>query len=101
MSPCTENVPPMWPQNDLKRALGLYRDINAGEGIDAGANRANQKAWAKMRGRMESAGLIETVIALVDGRQTTCVRCDLHRAVTLHHDQLIHCVSRGGDVVRE
>ncbi len=65
-------------QNDLKKALGLYRDVRRGEDGNTDANRASQKAWAKLRARMESAGLIETVIALVDGRQTTCIRCDPH-----------------------
>ena len=65
-------------QNDLKKALGLYRDLRRGEDGNVDANRASQKAWAKLRTRMESAGLIETVIALVDGRQTTCIRCGLH-----------------------
>ena len=65
-------------QVDLKRSLGIYMNIRGGEGThdDVEANKAGHKMWAALRRRMETQGLIETVIALVDGKQTTCIRCD-------------------------
>ena len=66
-------------QVELKRLLGIYTNVRGGEGTadDVEANRAGHKAWAALRSRMENQGLIETVVALVNGRQTTCIRCGL------------------------
>ncbi len=66
-------------QVELKRLLGIYTNVRGGEGTtdDIEANRAGHKAWSALRSRMENQGLIETVVAVVNGRQTTCIRCGL------------------------
>ena len=66
-------------QIDLKRVLGIYTNIRGGEGTsdDIEANKAGHKAWAALRTRMERQGLIETVVAQVNGKPTTCIRCAL------------------------
>jgi len=66
-------------QVELKRLLGIYTNVRSGEGTadDVEANRAGHKAWSALRSRMENQGLIETVVAVVNGRQTTCIRCGL------------------------